>query len=357
MRPRRGTRTALGTLLLSGGLILASCTVLPMPGETTAPEEDAGSQFQADRPAGPPLPAGALLEHPGEVAPTKISDDHIEGSLRPDDRTPAERVPQIVERGRLIVGVDQSQNLLSSRDVITGRLIGFEVDLAREIARDIFGDPEAVDFRFVDSIDRARALDSREVDVIIRTLTITEERQQMVEFSTPYLSADTRMLVSAGSGVEDYGDLSGQMVCVADDTTALEKARAAAPYSLLLKTRRWSDCLYALQERQVDALISDSTILSGIAEQDPYTMITGESLGTEDYGVGVRKSTPGDDSSGLVRQVNSTLERIRVDGTWWRMYEQWFAATLSTTGPPELHYREEEPADADTVDDAPAEAG
>ncbi len=351
----RARRRALAALTLSGALALTSCTGLPLSGDATPTVDDTDSQFQGDRPAGPPLPSGSLLEQPGEVPPAEDIHGDVVGSLRPDDRTPEERVPEIVERGRLIVGVDQSQNLLSSRDVITGRLVGFEVDLAREIARDIFGDPEAVDFRFVDSVDRGRALNAREVDVIIRTLTITEERQQMIEFSAPYLSAETRMLATAGTGIEDYGDLSGRLVCVADDTSALEKARAAAPYSILLKTRRWSDCLYALQERQVDAIISDTTILSGIAKQDPYTTITGSSLGSENYGVGIRKSTPSDDSSGLVRQVNSTLERIRSDGTWWRMYERWFSAYLSTTGPPDLNYREEDPADADAGDDAPTE--
>ena len=350
----RARRRALTALTLAVGLTLTACTGFPLPGESTSTVETTDSQFQGDRPAGPPLPAGALLEQPGEVSPAQNVDQDVVGSLRPDDRTPEERVPRIVERGRLIVGVDQSQNLLSSRDVITGRLIGFEVDLAREIARDIFGDPEAVDFRFIDSVDRARPLDAREVDIIIRTLTITEERQEVVEFSAPYLSADTRMLV-ADPNIRGYGDLSGRVVCVADDTAALDKARAAAPYSILLKTRRWSDCLYALQERQVDAIISDTTILSGIAEQDPYTTITGESLGSENYGVGIRKSTPGEDSSGLVRQVNSTLERIRADGTWWRMYEQWFSTNLTTAGPPDLYYREEEPADAYAADDAPAE--
>ena len=96
----------------------------------------------------------------------------------------------------------------------------------------------------------------------------------------------------------------------------------------------------------MDAIITDTTILSGMAEQDPYVSIVGEPLGTEVYGVGVRKSTPGDDSSGLVRQVNSTLERIRADGTWWRMYETWFTTSVNSSGPPQLSYREEENPDA-----------
>ena len=74
------------------------------------------------------------------------------GSLRPDtdprtgqEVSPTRRVPTIVERGRLVVGVAQSLNQLGFRDPVTGELAGFEIDLAREIARDIFGDPNRID--------------------------------------------------------------------------------------------------------------------------------------------------------------------------------------------------------------------
>ena len=53
----------------------------------------------------------------------------------------------IRDRGRLIVGLDQSTNLFSFRDPVSAELQGFDVDIAREVARDLVGDPEKVDFR------------------------------------------------------------------------------------------------------------------------------------------------------------------------------------------------------------------
>ena len=85
------------------------------------------------------------MDQPGETPGEASADVDWPGSLRPDDKKPEERIPEIVKRGRIIVGVDQSQYLLSFRDNATGELKGFEVDLAREIARDIFGDPDKVD--------------------------------------------------------------------------------------------------------------------------------------------------------------------------------------------------------------------
>lgn len=292
--------------------------------------------------AGPPLPAGSVFEPAGSVEASEILTEDLEGSLRPDDKEPEQRVPSILKRGRIIVGVDQSHNLLSYREAASGELRGFEVDLAHEIARDIFGDPGKVDFRYIESSDREAALASGAVDIVIRTMTITSARQRQVEFSIPYLTTQTRMLVSKGSEITSVSETAGKTICAADGSTAIDRIRIEAPDADILSTRSWGDCLMALQLHEVDAVVTDDTLLSGMVDQDPYTQIVGESMATETYGVGVRKPDREYDSSGLVRQVNSTLERIRRDGTWARMYNEWFAAYLPSPSLPPIVYREED---------------
>ncbi|WIM67410.1 glutamate ABC transporter substrate-binding protein [Corynebacterium breve] len=289
--------------------------------------------------AGQPLPSGSHIEPANKVAPEPASDREILGSLRPDDATPQERVPRIVRRDRLVVGVDQSQYLLSFRDPVTGELTGFEVELAREIAHDMLGTGAKVDFRFVDSSDRAKSLQEGRVDLVIRTMTVTPPRQDVVDFSTPYLSSNMRMLVPRGSNIVDISTIGKGTICVADGSTAVDMARVQAPDSYLLITNRWADCLMAVQQFQADAVLADDTILSGMAAQDPSTDIVSLPLANQFYAVGVKKG-----NEGLVRQVNSTMERIRKDGTWIEMYNKWFGDYLSAAGPPLLHYREEEEA-------------
>jgi polar amino acid transport system substrate-binding protein len=87
----------------------------------------------------------------------------------------------------------------------------------------------------------------------------------------------------------------------------------------------WADCLVALQQRQVDAVSTDDSILAGLVAQDPYLHIVGPSMNEEPYGIGVNR-----DNTGLVRFVNGTLERIRRDGTWSTLYRKW----LTVLGPP-----------------------
>lgn len=347
------SRHLLLAALTAGALAAAACSPAT-PGITgsgsTAPTKardvaSAGGIDPAPNPdPGFPLPEGAVVEPWGTVDPRDISTSDLRGSLAPDDRTPEERVPEIIERGKLRVGIDQSQNRLSFRNPATGELEGFEVDLARELALDIFDDPDALDFRFVASSERADALARGEVDVIIRTMTITEGRQEVVQFSAPYLTVTTRMLVTRDSGIESYDDLTGKLVCAADGSTAIERVREIAPRSDILRVRRWSDCQLALQQRQVDAVITDDTILAGMADQDPTSVIVGEPQAVEMYGIGIRHpdTTVGadtaDGSAGLVQQVNSTLERIRDDGTWTRLFNTWFGQALVVQSMPPAGY-------------------
>lgn len=322
-------------LLTVGSLagFLAGCSpepALPLPGGpgTPATLEDVA------------LPAGAVVDKPG-IAPESAMDPYDwPGSLKPDDADPEERVPEIYQRGRIIVGVDQSQYLLSFRDNATGELKGFEVDLAREIARDIFGDPDRVDFRFVDSSMRTETLVAGQADIVIRTMSITKERDEEVDFSSPYLESSVRMLVPASSGIEVAEDLTDERICVASGSNIVDVVRANFPAQEVLRTRTWTDCLMALQQYQTGLLVADETILAGFAAQDPLTTLAGEPFAQQRYAVGIPQGY-----DGLTRQVNETLERVRNDGTWDTMFRRWLAPHISARTAPAPVYREETEGD------------
>ena len=248
---------------------------------------------------------------------------------------------RIKRRGRLVVGIDQSLYLLAFRDTASGELRGLEVDLARAIADDIFGEEASganrLDLRFVDSAARAEALNNGEVDVVIRTMSITPERAKTVDFSTPYLTSRVRVLVPQDRGVDDINQLSGKTVCIVDGTNLTQIARTFTPHSEILRTRSWSDCLMATQQFQADAIVADDSILAGLSAQDPYATILPGTLASQYYGVGIAKG-----QEDLVRQVNSTLERMRNDGTWSQLYSRWLGGSIAESSPPPLMYRKEE---------------
>ncbi len=321
MRSRR--TSAFAAALCATAALVASCGTQPSPGPSVA--ETTERTF--------PLPEGARIAEPS--GPTSASPECGDptASLRPNGADSGPTLDAIRARGRLIVGLDAGSNLLSYRDPTTGDITGFDVDIAREIARDLLGSPDSVDFRILSSAEREEALQSSTVDIVAKTMSITCARRELVDFSTTYLRAEQRVLVVRNSGIRNVSDLVGRRVCIVDGTTSLERMREVQPSASILTVPSWADCLVVLQQRQVDAVSTDDTILAGFAAQDPYVEVVGDSLRTEPYGIGV---TRGNDD--LVRFVNRTLERIRSDGTWTALYDRYLSVLGPAPEPPAPTY-------------------
>ena len=320
----RQRRKRLGALLAAALLLSGCAQATPMVATPTVT-------------LAPPTPSGMEELAPSPARPSTAEDDDCNrrASLRPFE-TKAEAddaVANIKARGRLLVGLDIGSNLFSFRDPISGEITGFDVDIAGEIARDIFGTPSQVEYRILSSADRIEALQNNQVDVVVKTMTITCERKKLVNFSTVYLTANQRILAPRDSTIREASDLSGKRVCVAKGTTSLQRIQQITPPPLIVGVVTWADCLVALQQRQVDAVSTDDAILAGLVSQDPYLHIVGSSLNEEPYGVGVNLQ-----NTGMVRFVNGTLERIRRDGTWNTLYRKWLTVLGPAPSPPVARY-------------------
>ncbi|MDT5119441.1 MAG: polar amino acid transport system substrate-binding protein, partial [Mycobacterium sp.] len=157
-------RARVVTALLAVALALAGCESSVSPAPATVSPVEA-------------WPSG---EKPVTTAPDagKAECDDPEASLRPGPlpspgaMPPGSTMAEIAKRGRLIVGVDQNTYFFGSRNPASGQPEGFDIDLAKEIARRIFGDPDRIDPRVVDASQRESALQSGLVDLVVRTYTI-----------------------------------------------------------------------------------------------------------------------------------------------------------------------------------------
>ncbi|MDT5016236.1 MAG: polar amino acid transport system substrate-binding protein [Mycobacterium sp.] len=321
-------RARVVTALLAVALALAGCESSVSPAPATVSPVEA-------------WPSG---EKPVTTAPNagKAECDDPEASLRPGPlpspgaMPPGSTMAEIAKRGRLIVGVDQNTYFFGSRNPASGQPEGFDIDLAKEIARSIFGDPDRMDPRVVDASQRESALQSGLVDLVVRTYTITCARKESVDFSTVYYYAHQKILAAKGSGIHSAADLSGKRVCAVSGTTSLSRLFALNPRPTLLEASTWTDCLVLFQQGQVDAISTDDVVLRGLAKQDPTVEVVGEDMSVEPYGVGVKK-----ENSDLVKFVNGVLEQIRNDGTWERLYDAHLRNSLGPSpGPPMAKYKD-----------------
>jgi polar amino acid transport system substrate-binding protein len=267
-----------------------------------------------------------------------------EASLYPGPMPPPGAMPPgstmaaIAERGRLIVGVDQNTNLFGYRNPSSGQLEGFDIDVAREIARAIFGDPDRIDLRVFEADQRVPALQSGQVDLVVRTFSITCDRKNKVAFSTTYFVANQRILALKGSGIESAEDLAGKRVCAVRGTTSLPAVSGLDPRPTVIGVNNWTDCLVMLQQAQVDAISTDDAVLWGLKMQDPNVELVGGSLGLEPYGIGIKR-----ENRDLVRFVNGVLAEMRADGTWQRLHDKWLLEFAPSPGPPIPRYEDGPP--------------
>ena len=126
-------------------------------------------------------------------------------------------VQAIVDRGVLKVGVKNAVKGFSFQDTITGEYSGLEDSLAEMIAEHLGVD---VEFTTVTAATRGELLDSGDIDCVLATFTITDERKKSWDFSTPYYTDYVSVLVEDSSGIKALADLKDKVVGVSSGSTS-----------------------------------------------------------------------------------------------------------------------------------------
>lgn len=202
---------------------------------------------------------------------------------------------------------------------------GFEVDLARELARSIYGPQRNIDsviewVLLVQPTTVSALLDGLQADVVLARLAATDQRREAIDLSDEYLVTGERILVR-NSEIKDLADLDTLTVCVQRGTATDVHVRTANPVARTLSLDTYAACLGALQRGQVDAVGADEAVLWGLLRQDPNTRIVGQYVATDRYGIGLKKNVAGD-REGLLAFINTWLAAVVRDGTWARLYAQ-----------------------------------
>jgi polar amino acid transport system substrate-binding protein len=261
--------------------------------------------------------------------------DPQDRSLRPSSDESGETIRRITDNGFITVGVDQNSYRWGYRDPNAkddgAQLEGFDIDIVRRIAKEILGDPNKVHFKAIPTSRRIPALQDREVDMVVRTMTISCERMDQVAFSQPYFRTGQQVLAPKSSKIKGYDrTLADKTICSADGSTARDTLEADQESGKLpastditsVNPPNQLDCLVRLQLGQVDAVVTDGALAASQAAQDPTVDLKGEPFTTEYYGVAMNR-----DADDLVRRVNQVLVDYLKDG-WQDSYTTWLSATM-----------------------------
>lgn len=210
----------------------------------------------------------------------------------------------IMKRDVLLVGVKTDTYPFGYYDQ-KGSFSGYDAALARIIARGLLGSDKKVKFVPVTASDRMMKLYSGDVDMIVATMSITPKRQEILDFSNPYYTAGQAVLVRKGSSVKSLRDLNGKKAIIVFGSTSERSLRSAVPNVGIRGYKTYPEAYKALKTGRADAIVSDDTILLGLALKDDSVELLPKRYSKEPYAVAFRK---GKESKELIRAVNNIIE-------------------------------------------------
>ena len=207
---------------------------------------------------------------------------------------------------------------------------GFEVDLAREIAKAIWGtndDPNThIEWISVDTATRVAALTGGQADITIAALPLSDENAKVIDLSDPYLRTGQRLLVKkTNDQIKELVDVvaGDQTVCAIKSSVWEQNLkRVTDERAKVLALDSLEFCMQALASGAADAVTSDELVLFGLVFKDPNLKLVGKPFTDDRLGIGIKKSVSAD-RQGFRDFLNTVLLRIVADRTWARLYEKY----------------------------------
>lgn len=239
--------------------------------------------------------------------------------LKPEKYVEEDLYETIMHRGVLKVGINTDSRPFGFYDE-KGNIQGYDADLARYIAQYLLKNPDKVEFISVNPSNRIIKASTGEVDIVIATMTITPQREQIIDFSIPYDSAGQGVLVKSNSKITSITDLAGQNVGVIWGTTAEKNMLNLVPTANVLGFKSYNDAYKALKNGNINAITSDDTILSGFAMQDNGVKLLSKRYSREPYGIGFKK---GKCSKRLKQNIDFAITDMKQKNVLVRLHKKW----------------------------------
>lgn len=226
----------------------------------------------------------------------------------------------IKEAGVLKVGVKEDVPNFGLMNTDTGEIEGFEIDIAKKIAEEILGDPEAIELTPVTAKTRGPLLDNGEVDMVIATFTVTEERKETYNFTDAYYEDAVGLLVKTEKNYEGLEDMDGANIGVAQSSTTADAIAAEAEqYDITVDFSEYAtypEIKAALDSGRIDAFSVDRSILAGYLDES--TEILPDRFATQDYGIATMKV-----NTELADGVNDLITTWGEDDTLDGLVSEW----------------------------------
>ena len=228
----------------------------------------------------------------------------------------------------LVVGTDAAYAPFESQNE-KGEIVGFDIDIVKAVAQ-----KAGLEVKFVNTPWEGifNALKQGDRDLLVSSITITDERKQTMDFSAPYFDAHQLIAVRADSKVTRFDDLKTLKVGVQTGTTgdeAISKLQGKTSPNI----KRFESTPLALSELQtggIDAVVADNGVVVNHVKNnggDKFRTVNDPAFTPEQYGIAVKKG-----NAELLAKLDQGLAAIRADGTYDRIYAQYLGAPTPPGG-------------------------
>ena len=235
------------------------------------------------------------------------------------------------EDGKIRIGIKFDQPGLGFKK--SGTYVGFDVDVAKYIAKKLGYSEDEIVWKEAPSKQREAMLQNGDVDMILATYSITDERKKAVSFAGPYFVAGQDLLVRKDDhSINGPEDLNGKRLCsVTGSTSAATVKEKFASEVQLMEQPGYAECATALFSGIVDAVTTDDIILAGLASASRGKLrVVGKPFTQEYYGVGIKKG-----DTKFAAQINNAIVDMIQDGSWKRAVAD---NTKGTSYTPDVRY-------------------
>ncbi|MFC6288216.1 glutamate ABC transporter substrate-binding protein [Nocardioides sp. GCM10027113] len=215
---------------------------------------------------------------------------------------------EIAERGTVTIGTKFDQPGFGLQN-LEGEPEGFDVEVAKIIAAEMGIAPEDIEWKETPSDIREQVIENGEVDFVVATYTINDERKERISFAGPYYNAGQMLMTRSDddrfSGPEDIAENPDAKVCtVTGSTPSVNIEEYLASDDQLVLFDVYDKCASALSNGQVDVVTTDNVILAGfVGESDGEFQLVGEQFTEEPYGIGIEKG-----DTAFCEFINETLQ-------------------------------------------------
>jgi polar amino acid transport system substrate-binding protein len=240
--------------------------------------------------------------------------------------TQAGTLAEIQQRRKLIVAVKDNLPLLGFRvggasptENRAGNLQGLEIDIARKLATEIFGNTESVQLVPVANQDRLKVVIEGNVDLTIARVTITPTRSRVVDFSR-YYYLDGTAIITNQANILKNADLVGKKIAVLNNSTTIASVQYIIPRAKLVGVTSYQQAQSLLATGKVVAVAADRSLLLGWSKTEPKYHLLPDKLSTEALGIVIPKGVQYDP---LRQLVTRSIEQWQTDGWLQQRIQYW----------------------------------